>query len=136
MTQKYYVDKLLPIYCDAIECMRQIDHKPWLLQEDGDPSHGMRKAGLAQQYKEARGIRNFVHPAQSPDLNPIEGIWCIIKQRLRRRIFDSEEDMKEAIQEEWDLITLEQIRDRIANMPRRCAELLRSKGGPIRGNKW
>lgn len=116
--------------------MRQIDDKPWLLQEDGDPSHGMRKKGLAQEYKEAHNIQNFIHPAQSPDLNPIEAIWSIIKQRLRRRLFDSEEDMKIAIQEEWDKITIEQIRDRIASMPKRCAIVAKSGGKPIRGNKW
>src|SRR5436190_13315652 len=106
MTQVYYVDHLLPIYCDAIKAMRDIDDKPWLLQEDGDPSHGMPKAGLAREYKDAHNIQNLVHPAQSPDLNPIEGIWAIIKQCIHRRIFDSEEEMKEALQEEWDKITM------------------------------
>jgi len=100
MTQKYYVNRLLPIYCQAIESMRKIDNKPWLLQENDDPSHGMRKRGLAQEYKEVHGIQNLAHPAQSPDLNSIEGIWAIIKQHLRRRIFDSEEELKEALQEE------------------------------------
>src|SRR5688572_5490422 len=103
--------------------LRDIDEKPWLLQEDGDPSHGMRKQGLAQEYKTTYGIENLSHPAQSPDLNPIEGIWAILKQRIRRRIFDSEDEMKEALQEEWDKITMEEIRWRIADMPRRCAEL-------------
>ena len=97
MTQKYYVDRLLPLYIKAIESMRLIDNKPWLLQEDGDPSHGMRKRGLAQEYKEAHYIQNLVHPAQSPELNPIEGIWSIVKQRLCHRIFDSEEEIKEAL---------------------------------------
>ncbi|PQE05359.1 Transposable element Tc3 transposase protein [Rutstroemia sp. NJR-2017a BBW] len=106
------------------------------IQEDGDPSHGMRKAGLAEEYKRAYNIKNHRHPAQSPDLNPIEGIWAIIKQRLRKRIFDSEEEMKQALQEEWDKITMAEIRHRICDMPRRCAELVRSEGGPIRGNKW
>jgi hypothetical protein len=31
MTQKYYVDRLLPIYCSAIDSMRKIDNKPWFL---------------------------------------------------------------------------------------------------------
>jgi hypothetical protein len=136
ITQKYYVDRLLPIYVDTIESIRLIDDKPWLLQEDGHPSHGIRKRGLAQEYKEAHNVQNLSHPAQSPDLNPIEGIWLIIKQRIRRRVFDSEEELKEALQEEWDKITMEEIRDRIADMPRRCAELIRSGGKPIRGNKW
>ena len=136
MTQKYYVEKLLPIYCNAVKSMQEIDNKPWLLQEDGDPSHGMRKKGLAQEYKESQGIQNLGHPAQSPDLNHIEGIWAIIKQRIRRRVFDSKEEMKEALQEEWAKITMKEIRDRISDLPRRCAELARSNGGPIRGNKW
>ena len=96
----------------------------------------MRKRGLAEEYKEAYNIQNLTYPAQSPNLNPIEGIWSIIKQRLRRRIFDSEEEIKEALQEEWDKITIEEIRDRIANMPRRYAQLIRLGGKPIRGNKW
>ena len=118
MTQKYYVEKLLPIYCSAIKSMQEINDKPWLLQEDGDPSHGMRKKGLAQEYKEAQGIQNLRHPAQSPDLNPIEGIWAIIKQRIRQRVFNSEEEIKEALQEEWAKITMKEIRDRISDLPR------------------
>lgn len=108
----------------------------WLLQEDGDPSHDMRKEGLADAYKKSQGIKNLVHPPQSPDLNPIEGIWNIIKQHLRHQIFDTEEEMKQALQDEWDKITIEEIRDRIADMPRRCAELVRRGEKPIRGNKW
>jgi hypothetical protein len=136
MTQKYYVERLLPIYHQAIESIRYIDDKPWLLQEDRDPSHGMYKRGLAQQYKEAYNIQNLVYPAQSPDLNPIEAIWCIIKQRLRRRYFESEEEMKTALQEEWDKITLEEIRYCIADMPRRYSLVQKYSGKPIRGNKW
>jgi transposase len=92
-----------------MESMRLIDDKPWLLQEDGDPLHGIRKRGLAQEYKEAHNVQNLFHPAQSPDLNPIEGIWLIIKQRIRRRVFNSEEELKEALQEEWDIFTIEEI---------------------------
>jgi hypothetical protein len=41
------------------------------------------------------------------------------QQRLRRRIFDSEEEMKDALQEEWDKITQEEKQHRIANMNRK-----------------
>jgi len=53
MTQKYYCEKLLPIYIQAIHKARLRSPQNWLLQEDGDPSHGMRKKGLAQHLKEA-----------------------------------------------------------------------------------
>lgn len=35
----------------------------WYLQEDGDPSHSMRKEGLAYSYKKKHGIKNLMHPA-------------------------------------------------------------------------
>jgi hypothetical protein len=82
MTQKYYTERLLPVYIEAIQKARLQDPGPWLLQEDGDPSHGMRKQGLAHKLKQENWITNLKHPAQSPDLNPIEAIWNIIKQRL------------------------------------------------------
>ena len=46
MTQKYYIERLLPVYHKAIESIRLIDNKLWLLQEDGDPSHDIRKRDL------------------------------------------------------------------------------------------
>ena len=87
MTQKYYTERLLPIYINAIQIQRAYDFSFWYLQEDRDLSHGIRKAGLAQALKGQNYIVNFKHPSQSPDLNPIEGILNVIKQRLRRRIF-------------------------------------------------
>ena len=78
-------------------------------QEDRDPSHGLRKECLAHKLKQDNWIVNLKHPDQSPYLNPIEVIWNIIKQRLRRRIFHSEEEIKEALQEEWSKITMAQV---------------------------
>jgi hypothetical protein len=41
MTQKYYTERLLPVYIEFIQkaCLR--DAGPWLFQEDTDPCHGM-----------------------------------------------------------------------------------------------
>jgi hypothetical protein len=136
MTQKYYTERLLPIYIDAVHHGRSFCSESWYLQEDGDPSHGMRKAGLARQLKDLNWLVNIKHPAQSPDLNPIEGIWNIIKQRLRRRIFYSDEEVKEAIQEEWDKISMKEIRRRIAAMPGRCKQLVKTGGRPIKTALW
>jgi transposase len=74
--------------------------------------------------------------AQSPNLNPIKGIWNILKQRLRRRIFHLEEEVKEALQEEWGKITITEVRKRIPSMPRRCKELVKTGGKPIKKALW
>jgi hypothetical protein len=136
MTQKYYTERLLPVYIEAIHKARLRDAGPWLFQEDRDPSHSIKKEGLAQKLKDTNWITNFIHPAQSPDLNPIEAIWNIIKQRLRRRTFYSEEEVKNALQEEWDKVTIAEVRKRINEMPSRCARLTRNGGKPIKTALW
>lgn len=142
MTQKYYTERLLPIYIEALHGLRTTsigelpDCQNWVLQEDGDPSHGIRKRGLAQQLKDDNWVINFKHPAQSPDLNPKEAIWNILKQRVRRRSYKSEGELKAILQEEWSRITMEEVRTRIADMPRRCQLLVKTGGKPIKSAQW
>jgi len=47
MTQKYYTERLLPVYVQAVKDGRKLGLGTWYLQEDGDPSHGIKKQGLA-----------------------------------------------------------------------------------------
>lgn len=136
MTQKYYTERLLPIYITAIHKARLQDPQSWLLQEDSDPSHGAKREGLAQQLKRANWISNLIHPPQSPDLNPMEACWNILKQRVRRRTWRTIEELREIIQEEWSRITLQEVRARIVEMPGRCQELVKSGGGPIKSSLW
>ena len=132
MTQKYYAERLLPVYIKAMHNARIQDAGLWVLQEDGDLSYGIRKEGLAAKLKEENWIMNLKHPAQSPNLNPIEAIWNIIKQRLHRRIFYSEDEIKVALQEEWSKVTMTEVRKRITQIPAQCRRLIRNGGKPIK----
>ena len=139
MTQEYYVGHILPLYVQSIHQLRQSESdipNNWLLQEDGDPSHGMRTHGLARKFKDCNWITNHYHPAQSPDLNPIEACWCILKQRVRQREWDNLNQLKEVIQEEWSRITMDEVRRRISEMPARCQSLVESGGKPIKSSLW
>ncbi|KIM96032.1 hypothetical protein OIDMADRAFT_20936 [Oidiodendron maius Zn] len=139
MTQKYYHDKLLPVYVNAIHKARSQpggEFKNWILQEDGDPSHGKKKKGLAQRYLQSNWIPVLRHPPQSPDLNPIEGVWNILKNRVRKRSWRTEEEFRSIILQEWDAITMDEIRARIAEMPERCKGLIKSGGAAIKSELW
>lgn len=84
MNERYYVEKILPAYINAVNTFQaKAIPKPYMLQEDGDPSHGMRSQGLAFQLKRRSLVQNLSHPAQSPGLSPIEACWNILKQRVR-----------------------------------------------------
>lgn len=52
----------------------------WILQEDNDPKHRSR---LCTRWKEENGIETLDWPSQSPDANPIENVWSLMKQRLK-----------------------------------------------------
>lgn len=140
MTQKYYTETLLPVYSEALHRARlewpNGELKPWLFQEDGDPSHGKKKRGMAQVYLDSNWIPTLVHPPQSPDLNPKEGVWNILKQRVRKRSWKNIEEYKAVCQDEWEKITIEEVRARIAEMPDRCKRLVKTGGGPIKSDLW
>jgi hypothetical protein len=65
-------------------------------------------------------------------LNPIEGIWRTIKQRLKNRgIFFDKSELRRAIEEEWEKITFQEINKLISTMPARVAALMASNSGSI-----
>ena len=63
MTQKYYIERLLPVYIKAIYNAYIQDAGLWVLQKDGDLSYGIRKEGLAAKLKEENWITNLKYPA-------------------------------------------------------------------------
>ena len=70
---------------------------------------------IAKQLKDSNWITILVHPAQSSDLNPIDAIWGILKQRVRRQKWDNLDQLKEVC--EWSKITMQKVRARIVKMP-------------------
>ena len=53
------------------------------LQEDNCGPH---RAKSVNTYMYSASVNRMQGPAQSPDLNPIENMWGIMKQNLRKRI--------------------------------------------------
>ena len=133
MSQEFYAKEILPQHIQAISDLEEYYlHRFWL-QEDGDPSHGNNPC---YRMKHDADLLIHIHPAQSPDLNPIEACWQIMKQRLRGGTWKTVEEFKAAIQQEWDRITIAQIRRRIREMPWRCKRVQELKGARIRSSLW
>lgn len=68
-------------------------------------------------------------PAYSPDLNPIENIWSIMKGKVRRNNPETIAELEEQIQIAWDSINEDQIENLINSMTRRCEAVIKARGG-------
>ena len=137
MSQKFYAEEILPKHIEHIKWLQSKYNRQFYFQEDNDPSHGTRnKQSQPYKLKAAAGLALLIHPAQSPDLNPIESIWQIIKQRLRGGRWKTVAEFKAAIKREWKHVTQPQIRKRISEMPWRCKQLIKLKGGRIKSRLW
>jgi hypothetical protein len=137
MSQEFYAREVLPKHIEEYLALQEKYSRPIYLQEDGDPSHGNRLTdNPCYCLKKDSDLRILVHPAQSPDLNPIEACWQILKQRLRGEYWRTVAEFKETIQREWDRITIAQIRRRISKMPWRCKKVQELKGKRVRSSIW
>ena len=64
---------------EYIEPELEASEVPMIFMQDNAPCH---KARVVMDYLRENNIRTLDWPPQSPDLNPIEHIWAIIKQNL------------------------------------------------------
>ena len=139
MTQVYYTARLLPLYVAEMQSHRIQHGLDCMFQQDNDPSHGTRSYdNLPKRFLNRNWIAVLVHPPQSPDLSPIEACWNILKQRVRQRYFNWQtlDEFKKVVLEEWDRITLDEIRTRIEEMPLRCNEIVKRDGFPFKSKLW
>ena len=106
-----------------------------LFQHDNAPIH---RAQRSKEWLQAHGVTMIPSwPPYSPDLNPIEPIWRILKARIRRLypslhlLMDNQEDFDlfvEVVQEAWALIPQQQIRGLINSIKRRLWAVIRARG--------
>ena len=70
-------------------------------------------------------------PSNSPDFNPIENVWSIIKRRLQGKDTSTISRLEAAIQEEWQNLSQELLHKLVESVPSRLQECIKRKGRPI-----
>ena len=98
------------------------------VMEDGAPVH---RCKLARNFRTTHKIDVFPHPAQPPDLNPIEHVWKHLKVKINNREIQPKtvDDMWEALLEEWGKIDAGFINSLIDSMPDRAEAVYEANGG-------
>ncbi len=101
----------------------------FIFQQDLAPAHG---AKASSTWFKDHGIPVLNWPENSPDLNPIENLWGIVKTKMRYARPNNAEELKATIRATWALITPEQCHRLIDSMPRRIAAVIQAKGAPTK----
>jgi len=96
--------------------------------EDNAPAHIHRYHNAP---REQLGFQKLVWPANSPDLNPIETIWCEMKDRIKERlgIRMTAAGIRQVVLEEWLHYPVERINMHINSMQSRIEACIQDDGG-------
>ena len=91
--------------------------------QDGAPGHA---AGDTKQDLEERGIIVIFWPPFSPDLNPIERVWHIIKNYLQDNYPEnmSYDRLRVAVKDAWDKVGRFEFEELINSMKSRCQAVI------------
>lgn len=97
-----------------------------LFQQDLAPAHSSRST--AEWFSE-HCIEVLSWPGNSPDLNPIENIWGILKRAVKKHRPANVALLIDVVKSEWAKITPELCTRLIDSIPRRIEQVIKSKGG-------
>ncbi len=97
----------------------------FIFQQDLAPAHTAK--GTKSWFND-HGVTVLDWPANSPDLNPIENLWGIVKRKMKDTRPNNADELKATVKETWASIPPQQCHKLITSMPRRIEAVIKAKG--------
>ena len=101
-----------------------------MFMQDGAPAHTAHLIRDRFEFVSNDYIKDW--PGNSPDLNPIENLWSIIKTKLHERDCSTVPLLTDAIQDIWNNFDPQILRNLAASLPKRLRECIKQKGYPTK----
>ncbi|GBM59708.1 Transposable element Tcb1 transposase [Araneus ventricosus] len=124
MTGHIYRDVILKQH---VRLFRGAMGAEFLFMDDNARPH---RANIVDECLQSEDITHMDWPAYSPDLNPIEHVWDMLRRRIAARQPPPTylPKLRRALLDEWCNIPQDQIDNLILSMPRRCKACIASSG--------
>lgn len=117
------------LYLDILQSKVQLTmqiHGCSTFQQDSAPAHTSRVVKL---WLQRNRIEVLEWPGNSPDLNPIENLWMLLKRKVNSHHATSMQELMYFIKRAWCRdITPELCQRLVASMPKRVKDVIRNKG--------
>jgi len=97
----------------------------YIFAQDNAPCH---KSKVALEYFRENQIELLPWPAGSPDLNPIENLWGILKAKVAKRFHRTKAQLEEFAIDEWQKMPQEVVKNTILSMPYRISQVIERNG--------
>ena len=106
----------------------KFDQNKVYFQQNAAPAH---RAKETINYIKSKILLIDDWPPNSPDLSVIENIWAILKNRLKKLTFNSIEELKQCLIQEWNTLDQTMINNLILTTRNRFRLCLQEKGHSI-----
>ncbi len=124
-----------PIYQEILEHFmlpsadQHFKDADFIFQQDLAPAHTSKST---KSWLNDHGVGVLDWSANSPDLNPIENLWGIVKRKMRNKRPKNADELKATVKETWTSRPPQQCHKLITSMPRRIEAVIKAKGAPTK----
>ncbi len=118
------------MYCDKLKqsmipSLRRLGSRA-VFQHENDPKR-TSKTTIALLKKLRAKVMDW--PNMSPDLNPIEHLWGILKRKVKERKVSNIHQLRDVVKEEWKRTPVTTCGALVNSMPKRVKAVLEYNGG-------
>jgi transposase len=118
MTAEKYTEMLqnrvFPVLRDSMD-------NNFILQQDGARAY---TAKAVTEMLEQEGVETLAWLARSPDLNPVENVWHLLKNKVYKRVPNTLNELEDYILDEWDRLEDATVESLASSFPSRLGEAI------------